>query len=58
MDTQFYSYLANGSIPPGTWRAALARRQLWLSPVTAYELFEGLLNASPHTDQTDFLYQP
>ena len=49
LDTQLYSYLANGTIPRRNWRTALARRELWLSPVTAYELLEGLLNASPHT---------
>ena len=49
LDTQLYSYLANGSIARGAWRATLARRELWLSPVTAYELLEGLLNASPRT---------
>lgn len=49
LDTQLYSYLANGAIARADWRAALARRELWLSPVTAYELLEGLRNASPHT---------
>ncbi len=49
LDTQLYSYLANGTIARSEWRATLARRELWLSPITAYELLEGLLNASPHT---------
>ncbi len=49
LDTQLYSYLANGTIARPEWRAALERRPLWLSPITAYELLEGLLNASPHT---------
>lgn len=49
LDTQLYSYLANGTIPQGQWHNVLGQRELWLSPVTAYELLEGLLNASPHT---------
>lgn len=49
LDTQLYSYLANGTIAPAEWRAALAGRELWLSPVTVYELLEGLLKASVHT---------
>lgn len=49
LDTQLYSYLANGTITRRDWRASLGRREMWLSPVTAYELLEGLLNASPHT---------
>ncbi len=48
LDTQLYSYLANGTIPRARWEAALERRELWLSCITAYELLEGLLNAGPH----------
>lgn len=49
LDTQLYSYLANGAIRRREWLKALGARELWLSAVTAYELLEGLLNASPHT---------
>lgn len=49
LDTQLYSYLANGTIAPAEWRAALTGRELWLSPVTVYELLEGLLKANVHT---------
>jgi hypothetical protein len=49
LDTQLYSYTANGTIPAERWRAALAARDLRLSPFTAYELVEGLLHSSAHT---------
>jgi predicted nucleic acid-binding protein len=49
LDTQLYSYLANGTIPVHQWRRVLAGRELCLSPLTACELLEGLLHASPHT---------
>lgn len=49
LDTQLYSYLANGTIPAAQWETLLGGRELWLSPITVYELVEGLLNASPHT---------
>ncbi len=49
LDTQLYSYLANGTIKRAVWDAALAGRELWLSPITAYELLEGALKSSPHT---------
>ncbi len=49
LDTQLYSYLANGAISRREWLAALEGRELWLSAVTGYELLEGLVHASPHT---------
>lgn len=49
LDTQLYSYRANKTIPAEAWLAALGRRELWLSAVTAWELLQGLLNATPHT---------